>query len=148
MHPRGDSLLVSDGGSDNFWVCEMLSSIPFAIWCLIGIFLGLLMRKYDKMSARLSFSPKYCRAVAENSIKPLVFKYHEAISIFLRSKNVLNLVYFWVFQKHIVSDPPRHIRIEVPLGVHERRYQKILVIVKVKLRFLASSAGMAEVAKR
>ena len=26
--PRGDSLLVSDGGSDIFWVCETLSSIP------------------------------------------------------------------------------------------------------------------------
>ena len=26
--PRGDSLLVSDGGSDIFWVCKTLSSIP------------------------------------------------------------------------------------------------------------------------
>ena len=34
------------------------------------MFLGLLMRKCDKMSPRLSFSLKYCRAVAENSIKP------------------------------------------------------------------------------
>ena len=54
------------------------------------------MRKCDKVSARLSFSPKYCRAVAKNPIKPLVFKYHEAISIFLESKHVLNSVYFWV----------------------------------------------------
>ena len=53
------------------------------------------MRKYDKMSARLSFSPKYCRT-AENSIKPLVFMYHEAMSIFLGSQNVLNLSYLWV----------------------------------------------------
>ena len=50
------------------------------------------MRKYDKVSARLSFSPKYCRAVAENSIKPLVFMYHEVMSIVLGSKNVLNVV--------------------------------------------------------
>ena len=66
-----------------FWVCKTLSSM--AVY-----FLGLLMRKYDKVSARLRFSPKYLREVAENSIKPL-----EAMSIFLGSKIVLNLVYFW-----------------------------------------------------
>ena len=60
------------------------------------------------MSAKLSFSPKYCRTVAENAIKPLVFMYHEAMSIFLGYKNVLNLVYVWVFQKYNVSDPPSH----------------------------------------
>ena len=54
------------------------------------------MRKFDKVSAWLSFSPKHCRVVAENAIKTLVFMYHEAISISLGSKNVLNLVYFWV----------------------------------------------------
>ena len=54
------------------------------------------MRKFDKVSARLSFSSKHCRAVAENAIKPLVFIYHEAMSIFLGSKYVLDLVYFWV----------------------------------------------------
>ena len=43
------------------------------------------MRKFDKVSARLSFSPKYCWAVAENAIKPLIFMYHEALSIFLGS---------------------------------------------------------------
>ena len=53
------------------------------------------MRKFDKMSARLSLSPKYRRAVAENAIKPLIFMYHEAMSIFLGSENVLNSVYFW-----------------------------------------------------
>ena len=57
--------------------------------------LGLMMRKFDKVSARLSFAPRCCRAVAENAIKPLVFMYHEAMSRFLGSKNVLNLVYFW-----------------------------------------------------
>ena len=54
------------------------------------------MRKYDKVSARLSFSPKYCRAIAENAIKPLVFMYHKAMCIFLGYKNAQNLVYFWV----------------------------------------------------
>ena len=53
------------------------------------------MRKFDKMSARLSFSPKYCRSLSENAIKPLVFMYHEAMSIFLGSENFLNLVCFW-----------------------------------------------------
>ena len=57
------------------------------------------MRKFDKMSARLCFSSNYCRALAENAIKRLVFMHHEAMSIFLGSENVLNLVYFWVFQK-------------------------------------------------
>ena len=65
------------------------------IWSIIGIFLGLLMRKFDKVSARLSFSPKYRRAVAENAIKPLIFMYNEAMSIFLGSTNVLISVYFW-----------------------------------------------------
>ena len=44
------------------------------------------MRKFDKMSATLSFSPKYCGTVAEKAIKPLVFMYREAMSIFLGSK--------------------------------------------------------------
>ena len=57
---------------------------------MISIFLGLLMRNFDKVrSARLSFSPKYCRAVAENAMKPFVFMYHEAMSIFLGSKITL-----------------------------------------------------------
>ena len=53
------------------------------------------MRKFDKVSARLSFSPKYRRAVAENAIKPLIFMYNEAMSIFLGSTNVLISEYFW-----------------------------------------------------
>ena len=89
----------------------------------IGIFLGLLMRKLERVSARPSFSPKYRRALAENAIKPLIFMYLEAVSIFLGSTNVLisiyfwaeyvfgvenflDLVYLWVFQKYTVSDPP------------------------------------------
>ena len=41
------------------------------------------------------------------------------------SKNVLNLVYFWVF-KNILSDPPRHIPIEVPLrGGGDRRNSNV-----------------------
>ena len=59
------------------------------------IFLGLLMRKFDKVSARLSFSPKYRRAVAENAIKPLIFMYNESMSMFLGFTNVLISVYFW-----------------------------------------------------
>ena len=53
------------------------------------------MRKFDKVSARLSFSPKHCRAVAENAIKLLIFMYLEGMSIFLGSKNVLISVYSW-----------------------------------------------------
>ena len=65
------------------------------------------------MSARLSFSPRCCRAVAENAInhakKRLVFIYHEATSILLGSKNVLNLVYFWIFQRYpVCAHPPSH----------------------------------------
>ena len=66
------------------------------IWSIIGIFLGSLMRKFDKVSARVRSSPKYCRAVTENAIKPLIFMYHEAMSIFLGSTNVLISVYFWI----------------------------------------------------
>ena len=55
---------------------------------MICIFLGsLLMRKFDKVSASLSFSPKYCRAIVKIAIKPLIFVYHEAINIFLGSNN-------------------------------------------------------------
>ena len=53
------------------------------------------MRKFDQVSARLRFSPKYLRAVAENAIKPLIFMYLEAMSILLGSTNVLISVYFW-----------------------------------------------------
>ena len=47
------------------------------------------MRKFDKVNASLSVSPTYCRAFAENAIKPLIFMYHEAMNIFLGSTNVL-----------------------------------------------------------
>ena len=78
--------------------------------------LGVTDEKFDRLSARLSFSLKYCRAVAENYIKSLVFMYHEAMSIFWGPENVLDLVYFWIFQKYTMSAPPRHIRVEVPPG--------------------------------
>ena len=104
-------------GSDTFWVCKMLSSTPFgfakgclvyllglrnvvwytfgyAVWCIVSIFLELLMRMFHEVSARLSCSSKYCSAVAEKAIKPLVFKYKEAMIILFGSKNVLNIVYF------------------------------------------------------
>ena len=54
------------------------------------------MRKFDKVSARLSFSLKYGRVVAENATKPLVSMCHEDISIFFGSTTVSNLVHFWV----------------------------------------------------
>ena len=73
------------------------------------------MRNFDKVSARLSFSPEHCRAVAENAIKPLIFMYHEAMSIFLGSRNVLNLVYFLVFQKYSVSCPQSHTNSSSPV---------------------------------
>ena len=38
------------------------------------------------MNARLNFSPRYCRAVAKDVIKLLVFMHNEAMSIFLGSK--------------------------------------------------------------
>ena len=47
------------------------------------------MRKYDKVSARLSFSAKCYMAVAENAIKPLVFMLKEDMSILLGSQSVL-----------------------------------------------------------
>ena len=65
------------------------------------MFLGLLMRKFGKVSVRLSFSTTRmlegsCRKTAENAVKSSVFMYQEAMSIFLGSKNVLNFVYFRV----------------------------------------------------
>ena len=68
------------------FVKRWLVYFGYAIWCIISIFLGFLMRKFDKVSARLSFAPKHCRAVAEKAIKPLIFMYHETNSIFLGSK--------------------------------------------------------------
>ena len=82
---QGDSLLVSDGGrSDIFGLFS--KKFVYAVWCIIDIFLGLLMEKFDKVSASLSFSSKYCGAVAENVTKHLIFMYHQAMSIFLGSK--------------------------------------------------------------
>ena len=49
------------------------------------------MRKFDRLSAYAEFPPKYCSAVAEKGMKLLVFMYLEAMSIFLRSKNVLRI---------------------------------------------------------
>ena len=55
------------------------------------------MRKFDQMRGRLRFSLKYCSIVAEKAIKPLILMYREAMNIFLRSKNVLNLVKYFGF---------------------------------------------------
>ena len=67
------------------------------------------MRKFDKLRDRQSFSPNYCSAVVENAMKPLYFMYQETMSIFLGSRNVVNLLYFWIFLKYAVYDP-----LEVP----------------------------------
>ena len=44
------------------------------------------------------------KAQLQIAIKPVVFIYHEVLSIFLASKHVLSLVYFRVFKTHAVSD--------------------------------------------
>ena len=74
------------------------------------------MRKCEKVSAGLTSSAKVCGVVAEKVIKSRVFIYHEAMSIFLGSQTVLNLVYFWVFQKYAVSDPLSHTNRSSPWG--------------------------------
>ena len=51
----------------------------------------------DKVSARLNFSTICFSAVVKRAMKLVIFMYHDAISMFLGSKNVLNLVYLWVF---------------------------------------------------
>ena len=63
---EGDSLLLGDG-LHTFWVGERLSSIPmgYAIWGKISIIFGLLMRKFDIVSAKQSFFTKCCNAVAK-----------------------------------------------------------------------------------
>ena len=49
------------------------------------------MRKFDKVSARVNFSPRYHSAVAKKAMKPLVFMYHEARNIFLCFSKLLVL---------------------------------------------------------
>ena len=50
----------------------------------------------DKVTAGLNFSPIYFSAAVKRAMKPVIFMYHDAISMFLGSKNVLNLVHLWV----------------------------------------------------
>ena len=40
------------------------------------------MIKFDKMTAKLSVSPKHCNPVAKKATKPQVPTYREAMSIF------------------------------------------------------------------
>ena len=49
------------------------------------MFLGLLMREIDKVSARLNFSPKYYSVVTEKATERLLFMYREAMNMFLWS---------------------------------------------------------------
>ena len=78
---KRQSLLVDNWRSETFSVCETLSSSERAhLWydisCSISIFLVLLMRIFDKVNVRLSFSPKYCIASTEKAmIKHLAFMY-------------------------------------------------------------------------
>ena len=55
------------------------------------------MRKFNKLNAR-AFHPMIA-AQLPKAMKPLVFMYQETMRIFLGSRNVINLEYFWVFQK-------------------------------------------------
>ena len=69
--PGGDSLLVSDGVDQTFF--------GFVKCCLVCLWVSYLVQnryifgvadeKFNKVSARLNFSPKYCRAIAEKSYK-------------------------------------------------------------------------------
>ena len=72
------------------------------------------MRKLDKVSARLSSSPNIAGQLPK-ILYNLQFSCVMAMGTFFGSQNVLNLVYFWVFQKHTVFDPSHHITMEVPL---------------------------------
>ena len=83
------------------------------------------MRKFYKVNARLNFSPKYYRAVAEKATEPLLFMYHEAMSIFLGSQNALNLVYFGFFKNFMcLTLPPSRINKSSALGCPQRTLRK------------------------
>ena len=72
------------------------------------------MRKFDKVSARQSFSSKHCSAVAEKAMKPPVLMYHEAMNMVYFWYIMVNLAYFWV-----CLTLPLHIPIQVlPGGVN------------------------------
>ena len=89
MSPRGDSLLVSDGrGGQTIFGFVKRSLVYLWVRYLVHnwYILELMMRKIDKVIARLSFSAKYRSGVAENAIKPLVFMLNGGMSIFLGSK--------------------------------------------------------------
>ena len=66
------------------------------------------MRKFHKVSARLSFSSQYYTGAAEKTMTPFVFMYHEGKSLFLGSKNVLNFVFFLVLFKNMLCLIPSH----------------------------------------
>ena len=69
------------------WVCYLVHNRHI---------FGVAEEQYDKVSATLTFHKNIEGQLPQNAIKRLVFMYHKARSIFLGSKNVLNLVYFWV----------------------------------------------------
>ena len=55
-------------GLGSFWVCEALSSIPMAtLFGYVSIFFGFLMRQFDKLSTKITFSLKYFSPVTEKA---------------------------------------------------------------------------------
>ena len=55
LQPTGNSLLAGDG--DQTLYGFVLHIFRFIILCIIGIVFGSLLRKFDKVNAKLSFSP-------------------------------------------------------------------------------------------
>ena len=68
MNTQGDFLLIIDGGYRHILGLQSVVwyTFGYSIWCIICIFLGLLMRKFDML--RASLSPRCCRLVAENAM--------------------------------------------------------------------------------
>ena len=62
---------MTGGDQTFFWDCKTLSRIPLGR--LFGAFLGLLTRKFDKVNARLSFSPKILQGSYRKCYKTFIF---------------------------------------------------------------------------
>ena len=59
-----------------------------------SLFWGLLIRKFGKVNAKLSSSPKYCYTITKKAIKFLVFRDNQAMSIYLEPKSVQKLMLY------------------------------------------------------
>ena len=100
FNARGQSLTAGDEGHIHFKFakrCPVYLWVHY--WCIISIFFEFLIRNFHNVSAGVNFSPKYCSKFVEKAMKPLVFMYHEAMSISLGSKNFLKLVSLSIFPK-------------------------------------------------